>query len=552
MQLKRSMPRWSLKASGTYTFANNSANGTGAGAGTLVFAGGITGGTAGNTVLTLTGSNTNANTISGVIGNGTATTMAINLTGTGNWVLSGPNTYTGLTTISAGTLMAASNAALGSATATAAGLSFGGTATVSFTSATPAIASLTGFSGNSIVLGNAGATPAATTLSVGGNNASTTFGGNISDLKATNAAAVGSLTKTGTGTLTLSGTNSYNGVTTISAGTLQFGSEVSLYNNTPANWTATNVVVNSGTTAAFSVDNNGGSGGSGLFTATDIQTLVALGTATGGFKTGAIIGLDTTSANNGNFIYGNAIANPNGGTNTLGLNKLGGNTLTLSAANTYTGTTTVTLGTLQLGNVNAVQNSTVTLGASSSGLAFTTAGTYNLGGLSGSAGSILSDSATGTGNVTISVGSNNTSTTYSGGLSNGNSGGIGSLTKVGTGTLTLSGTNTYTGPTTVSTGTLKFAQEASLYNNQSAATWSTSNFIVNANATAAFNVGGGGEFNATDIQTLNGLGSGTGGFKSGSTLALDTTNAGGNFPYSNPIINPNSNVINLTKSGTGT
>ncbi len=94
-------------AGATYTFQNNSANGTGAGAGTLDFGGGITGGTAGATVLTLAGSNTNANTISGVIANGTATSVAINESGAGYWVLSGSsaNTYTGGTTVTSGALI---------------------------------------------------------------------------------------------------------------------------------------------------------------------------------------------------------------------------------------------------------------------------------------------------------------------------------------------------------------------------------------------------------------------------------------------------------------
>ena len=37
-----------------------------------------------------------------------------------------------------------------------------------------------------------------------------------------------------------------------------------------------------------------------------------------------------------------------------GLSKLGANTLTLAAANTYTGGTTVTAGTLVLGNADAI------------------------------------------------------------------------------------------------------------------------------------------------------------------------------------------------------
>ncbi len=53
-------------------------------------------------------------------------------------------------------------------------------------------------------------------LTVGSNNLSTTVSGVISGLD-------GSLTKVGTGTMTLTNTETYTGVTTISAGTLQLG-----------------------------------------------------------------------------------------------------------------------------------------------------------------------------------------------------------------------------------------------------------------------------------------------------------------------------------------
>ena len=111
---------------GTYTFANNSANGSGAGAGTLNFGGGITGGAAGATVLNLSGVNTNANTISGIIGNGSATSLAITKSGSGTWKLTGANTYTGATTINAGTLTL--NAATGSLNSASA-LTFTGSGT---------------------------------------------------------------------------------------------------------------------------------------------------------------------------------------------------------------------------------------------------------------------------------------------------------------------------------------------------------------------------------------------------------------------------------------
>jgi autotransporter-associated beta strand protein len=82
---------------------------------------GFNGGTAAKT-LTLTGSNTGANTIAAVIGDNTGTT-SVTKSGAGTWVLSGSNTYTGGTIVTAGTLLA-SNAA-GSATGTGA-VSVGG------------------------------------------------------------------------------------------------------------------------------------------------------------------------------------------------------------------------------------------------------------------------------------------------------------------------------------------------------------------------------------------------------------------------------------------
>ena len=129
--------------------------------------------------------------------------------GTGTLTLTGSNTYTGLTTIyGPGTLALGNPLALQDSTldtSTGGTLSFG-----SLTAAT-----LGGLQGsNSLILQNASSAPVA--LSVGNNNASTTFGGNLT--------GGGSLIKTGTGTLTLNSSSStYTGITALDGGTLQLG-----------------------------------------------------------------------------------------------------------------------------------------------------------------------------------------------------------------------------------------------------------------------------------------------------------------------------------------
>ncbi len=238
----------------------------------------------------------------------------------------------------------------------------------------------------------------------GGNNA--TFNGNITltgnagfnsqdggSTMTINGAISGgafNIAKHNAGLLVLTGANTYTGTTTVNAGTLRFANTQSLYNSNAGSWTDTNLVVNSGSTAAFNV------GGAGEFTSGNMDTLKALGTATGGFRTGSSIGLDTTNAG-GSFTYGSVIANPNAGANVLGLAKLGTGTLVLTGANTYTGPTSIGGGILEIS------------GAGSLG--------------SGAYGGIIS--------------------------------GAGALVKSSAGTQTLTGANTYTGGTTISAGTLE-------------------------------------------------------------------------------------------------
>ena len=131
----------------------------------------------------------------------------------------------------------------------------------------------------------------------------------------------------------------------------------------------------------------------------------------------------------------------------------GSGTLVLAGANTYSGITAITGGTLQLNNAAAVQNSTVML-ADAGGLAFGTGvGTFNLGGLKGQGNGSFTLADTAGNAVGISVGGNNASTTYSAALI----GGPGSsFTKVGSGSMLLSGSGiNFVGNVTVSAGTLQ-------------------------------------------------------------------------------------------------
>ena len=113
----------------------------------------------------------------------------------------------------------------------------------------------------------------------------------------------------------------------------------------------------------------------------------------------------------------------------------GTGTLILSAANTFTGTASVTSGSLDLSNTLALQHNTLTTGGT--GIIFDSSvgsHAFTIGGLSGSGNLALQDNAGTPNAVALTVGGNNGSTTYSGALS-----AAGSLIKTGTGVLTLSG-----------------------------------------------------------------------------------------------------------------
>ncbi len=185
---------------------------------------------------------------------------------------------------------------------------------------------------------------------------------NIRNSDAGNAAG---LTKTGPGTITLAGTNTYDGGTTISEGKLQFTKLVSM----PATG---NVAVNDGATLIVNVGGAGewtaGASGNGTFGG----LLAGLGGQSGStvsYSGEVTLGLVPSGSQTYSGVVGNV------GTS-LGLDHAGSGTLELSGNNTYSGDTVVTGGgTLVLSGDNSgaagdmrISNGYLNVGADGAGL----------------------------------------------------------------------------------------------------------------------------------------------------------------------------------------
>jgi fibronectin-binding autotransporter adhesin len=158
--------------------------------------------------LTLSGNvalGANALTVGG-LGNTTQTgviagTGSLTKDSAGTLLLSGANTYTGATTISAGTLQLGANERIANASA----VTVAGGATFDVAGQTETIGSIAG--AGHIMIGTG-------QLIAGGNNASTTFSGDLT--------GTGSFTKAGTGTLTVASALDFDGNLNLTAGALQF------------------------------------------------------------------------------------------------------------------------------------------------------------------------------------------------------------------------------------------------------------------------------------------------------------------------------------------
>ena len=260
----------------------------------------------------------------------------------------------------------------------------------------------------------------------GGNiaNGYGTFTGNITNTTGTTNMA--GLIKTGIGHHILTGTNTYDGGTTINQGSLLFGKTAAM----PASG---NVQVNNGGILGIRVGGTGNwtNGTSGAGTIGGL--LAGLGGQTGSTVsyTGNVgVQLDMAA----NTTYSGNIANV--GT-TLAIYKTGTSTLTLDGNNAHTGGTFLNQGTLIADSANA-------LGATGDI-------TFKGGTLQYTVNSAANDYGSRIANSTSAMLLNtNGQNVGLSGIANTNTGG---LTKSGAGALTLSGTNTYNGTTAISAGT---------------------------------------------------------------------------------------------------
>ena len=515
-----------LTANNTYT------GGTTISAGTLQLGnGGATGAIVGNVVDNgaLTFNRSDVVTFAGqVSGSG-----VVNQIGAGTTILTADNTYTGGTTISAGTLQLGNGGTSGSILGNVVdngALTFNRSDVLTFTGQISGSGVVNQIGAGTTILTadntyTGGTTISAGALQLGNGGTSGSILGNVANdgLLAFNRSDTmtlagqisgsGAVNQIGSGTTVLTGNNSYTGGTTIAAGTLQLGdggTSGAIVGNVANNGalafnrsdvqTFPGLISGSGTVSQIGA-------GTTILTANNTYTggtTIAAGTLQlgNGGTTGAILG-DVTNHGALNFNRSDVQTFPGLISGSGVVNQIGAGTTILTADNTYTGGTTISAGTLQLGD----------------------------GGISGA---ILGDVAN---NGALTFNRSDVQT-FPGLIS-----GSGVVNQIGAGTTILTADNTYAGGTTISAGTLQLGDGG------------TSGGILG-------NVANNGalSFNRSDSVTFAGLISGNGTVNqngSGTTILTAQNTYGGPTNINNGVLragavstlSPNS-AVNVTAAGT--
>ncbi len=309
----------------------------------------------------------------------------------------------------------------------------------------------------------------------------------IGKINAWNSGGAG-ITKSGTGTLVLSGANGYTGVTEIEKGTLVAANNSALGES---GWSGANMTwVRDGATLALQdgvslADHmhvfGAGVDGLGAIRSLSGSNALTMTYNNSGSGPGFSIDSNTTVGVDADTLTLTGFYESGG---SFGITKVGNGTLKLTQASTYTGSTTVSAGTVVLAHELALQNSTLLSAVTFD--ATVTSNAFTLGGLSGSANLSLLNNDLTPAAVALRVGNNNASTTYSGILSGTGSG----LVKIGSGTLTLTGNNSYSGATSIQGGTLEFNAGTStignITNSGANLTFSGGSVVTSGNITNSF------------------------------------------------------------------
>ena len=440
---------------------------------------------------------TNAVTLANSIG-GTGTLEQV---GSGVTTLTGTNSYSGVTTVSAGGLTVGNNGTAGnlgtgnvnlsnSATLTfnrsdAISVANNITGTGNLTKTSTGPVTLTGvntFAGTITVLNNS--------LIAGGASAFGNAGNNVV-VQATGAGITATLDLNGNsysaGTVTLGGTTATSTpVISTGAGTLTLGGDVTyLATSNPLGGTISGSLALGSASRIFDVGNSTNAtddltvsaaigGGAGVnFAKNGAGTLVLTGANTwqgsttinagtlriGSGGTTGSLGTAATLINDGTLEIrrSDAFALTQSISGTGNLVQSGAGTTTVSGTNTYSGTTTVSAGELKAGSTSAFgANSAVSV---SGGAILSLDGNSNVIGSLAGAGTLQNANAVA---ATLTTGGNGSTTTFSGVVQDGTGAGSLSLVKQGAGIFTLTGANTYTGKTTVNGGTLSIASDGNL------------------------------------------------------------------------------------------